>query len=143
MSKRIGGVAKYTALFIIVFLIALAFFALIFGIVFPVRALEEGPISPYYSAERAGTPEAETPADVAQPEFSQLISVWERMSASEKMRLYTLFSSKLTEAEMNSLYEMAADGVSDAEREYFNSLAAERLTAEEIGELYEVYEKYA
>ncbi|MBR5941935.1 MAG: hypothetical protein IKZ81_01150 [Clostridia bacterium] len=142
MAKRVSGVVKYVLLFIIVFVIALVFFAIIFGEIFPTRSLAEGPISPYYAAKRAQTPETEA-SGLAKPEFSQLISVYERMSASEKMRLYTLFSSKLTEAEMNSLYEMAADGVTDAEREYFNSLAAERLTAEEIGELYAVYEKYA
>ena len=142
MAKKINGVAKYAALFVAVFLIALLFFALIFGMVFPSRALAEGPISPYYAAKRE-PPRAENAVSGETPELSALVSVYERMSASEKMRLYTLFSSKLTEAEINSLFEMAADGVSDAERDYFNSLAAERLTAEEIGELYAVYEKYA
>ncbi len=59
------------------------------------------------------------------------------------MRLYSLFSSKVTEEELESLIAMASDGVTEEERAYFNALAAERLTAEELGELYSVYEKYA
>ena len=141
MAKKLNGVAKYTALFIVVFLIALLFFALIFGIIFPSRALSEGPVSPYYSVRHAedGDPAAAAP----ERELSQLISVFDRMTAAEKMRLYSLFSSKLTEAELEGLVAMASDGVSDEERAYFNALAAERLTAAELGELYDVYEKYA
>ena len=140
MAKRFNGVAKYAALFVIVFLIALLFFALIFGIIFPSKALAEGPVSPYYSVKRTAPDEE---AAAAEPELSQLISVYEKMTATEKMRLYTLFSSKVTEAELEELAAMAADGVSDAEREYFNALAAERLTGGELAELRAVYEKYA
>lgn len=142
MAKRISGVAKYAALFTVVFLIALLFFALIFGMLFPSRALAEGPVSPYYSARRGEEP-AESAAGCETPEFSQVAAVYEKMSAAEKLRLYELFSSRLTEAEIEELFAMASDGVTDAERDYFNALAAERLTAEEIGELCEVYKKYA
>ena len=141
MAKRFNGIAKYAALFIVVFLIALLFFAFIFGIIFPSKALAEGPVSPYYSARRAESEKAAVSAE--EPEFSQMISVCSKMTAAEKMRLYSLFSSKVTEAELEELIAMASDGVSDEERTYFNALAAERLTAEEIGELYSVYEKYA
>ena len=141
MAKRFNGVAKYAALFVVVFLIALLFFALIFGIIFPSRALSEGPVSPYYSVRRA---EYEGDAAAAsEPEFSRLISVFDRMTASEKMRLYSLFSSKLSEAELEELAAMASDGVSDGERAYFNALAAERLTDSELGEIVGIYEKYA
>lgn len=141
MAKRFNGVVKYSALFVIVFLIALLFFALIFGIIFPSKALAEGPVSPYYSARRAeSVGEAAAAPD---QEFSRLISVFDRMTASEKMKLYSLFSSKLTETEIEEFVAMASDGVSDDERAYFNALAAERLTASELGEIGEIYEKYA
>lgn len=140
MAKRFNGVAKYTVLFVVVFLIALLFFALVFGIIFPSRALAEGPVSPYYAARRAETGEA---AAAPEPELTELISVYDRMSAAEKLRLYSLFSSKLTEDELERLASMASDGVTDEERAYLNALAAERLTAEELAELYSVYEKYA
>lgn len=141
MAKRFNGVVKYAALFIIVFLIALLFFALIFGIIFPSKALAEGPVSPYYSARREEGGKAAVSAE--EPEFSQMIAVCSKMTSAEKMRLYSLFSSKVTEAELEELIAMASDGVSEDERTYFNALAAERLTAEEIGELYSLYEKYA
>ena len=141
MAKKFNGVVKYTALFIAVFLIALLFFALIFGIVFPSKALAEGPVSPYYAARRSETEKAAVSEE--KPELSTMISVFDKMTASEKMRLYSLFSSKVTQAELEELIAMASDGVSDEERAYFNTLAAERLTAEELGELYSVYEQYA
>lgn len=141
MAKRFNGVVKYAALFVVVFLVALLFFALIFGIIFPSKALAEGPVSPYYSARRTEVGKAAVSAE--EPEFSQIVSVFPEMSAAEKMRLYSLFSSKVTETELEELIAMASDGVSDGERAYFNALAAERLTAEEIGELRSVYEKYA
>ena len=141
MAKKFNGVVKYAALFIAVFLIALLFFALIFGIIFPSKALAEGPVSPYYSARRSAPDKTAVAAE--EPELSTLISVFDRMTASEKMRLYSLFSSKVTEEELEGLIAMASDGVTEEERAYFNALAAERLTAEELGELYSVYEKYA
>ncbi|MBQ6553308.1 MAG: hypothetical protein IJL83_06830 [Clostridia bacterium] len=141
MAKRLNGTVKYAALFVVVFLIALLFFALIFGIIFPTKALAEGPVSPYYSARREEGGKAAVSAQ--EPEFSQMIAVYEKMNATEKMRLYTLFSSKVTEAELEALVAMASDGVSDEERAYFNSLAAERLTDGELAELRAVYEKYA
>ena len=144
MARKFNGFLQYLALFVLVFIIARLFFAGIFGVIFPSGTLTEGPVSPYYGVSHSDETEIPTADEIAEkPEFSKLISVYEKISAEEKMKLYGMFSSKLTEEEIDKLFKMASDGVDDTERDYFNSLAAERLTAQEIGELYAIYEKYA
>ncbi len=143
MAKKFNGILQYTALFIAVFLIALLFFAFIFSLIFPSATLLEGPVSPYYSVKNEKPP-TEEGIVIGDDEyrFSKLISVYEKMSAQEKMELYQMFAMKLSNSEIENLFKMASDGVDAQEREYLNSLAAERLTAEDIGKLYSLYEKY-
>lgn len=146
MAKKFNGILQYSALFIAVFIIALIFFAYVFSLLFPSLTLHEGPVSPYFSKDTGVSqvkPEESIVIDGKEYEFSKLISVYERMSAEEKMQLYQMFARKLSNEEIEELFDMAADGVDSKERSYFNSLAAERLTAEEIGKLYSIYEKYA
>ena len=147
MAKKFNGILQYSALFVAVFLIALLFFAFVFSLLFPAKTLREGPVSPYFSL-KTDSSEIDSSEDSIligddEYEFSKLISVYEKMSGQEKMELYTLFASKLSNSEIEALFEMATDGVDEKEREYFNSLATERLTAQDIGRLYTLYEKYA
>lgn len=153
MPKKFNGVLQYGTIFVVVFIFALLFFIFVLSAIFPSNALAEGPVSPYYGESRTAQPSGESGSDSSPSEeisiggetyeFSKLISVYEKLSANEKLTLYGLFASKFTNDEIAELYEMTADGVSDDERSYLNSLAQERLTSDDLSELYALYRKYA